>query len=69
MAHAGLGTPVTIRSRSDKKSLVKLTSYFPRATSVVKVFGVTGVIQRVTAWFTFPKCHEAAFDPNVEVVA
>ena len=67
--HAGLGVPVTIRSRSDKKSLVGLTGYFPRATFVVKVTVVTGVIQRVNRLIHVPKCHEAAFDPSVEVVA
>jgi hypothetical protein len=42
-AHTNLGTPVTIGSRSDKKSFSDLTSYFPLATSVVKVSVVTGV--------------------------
>jgi hypothetical protein len=64
-----LETPVTIRSRSDKKSLVDLTSYFPVATSDVKVSVVTGVIQRVNRLIHVPQCREAAFDPKVEVVA
>src|SRR6202008_3969133 len=53
-AHYGLGPPVTVRSRYDKKSPAELTRYFPLTTSVVKVSVVTGVTSGgLTGWFHF----------------